>query len=466
MSSDNEQNAFDGAIGDSNSDVPDDVTGTAEAVTNDSRNPNRRRLKLESLYNEFKFGAQTVYANYLDYVYQYGIVCGIKYISPVILAIVLGQTIGINVLFLPVYCLLATATSVAASICKILHLPTDMLLLLVVVLLKLITTSIGFLPSSLAIFFIGILVPIENIISVVIMHPVTLLTAVMFFQPIMDELHYRYFVDKLLTSSQSRPNIGIGGEIGARLFSTVKRRRKKSRESSSNASQSGKTVQLVQVDSVGNKIDRGGEGEGTDKIGDDDAISQLSMTESNNTATNPTTAATAMAVASSEARQIWLKFQSGIAMAAKSCSRVKVKLPVVTPSNISIWLSSFLIATCHLNWLRVPDSYFFSGFLKSILSLLSDLSPSELQPILSTIFLALALHQALVTYLVSLNVFTPIYKDRGIVAAMGAHVMWSVGIIILPFRIFGKTKEYIQAYRQRQPSEGDDKKKELPSLPW
>ena len=421
----------------------DDSTSSSSSSSNEVGRRNRDTTI--HWWSDFKYGVHTVYENYLDYVWEYCIVRSIKYIAPLILAVILGQIIlgggnnNHNLLYLCVYYPMASATIIATSIGKILHIPTDCLLWIIYTIPKLIISSLGYLPGTIALKLIGILLPIQNVLLWILTNPFIELGSFLVGQPIMDELHYRYFLDKLLVGGQSMPNLGIGGGIGSRLYTAMTSMMiTKKKDGSTSTGTTTETVQVVQVDDTSN-----GNGESKGELSPSTKKSDNDSKKS------------AIVVASSENRKRFQKVSSGLVLAAAR-RRPNISL---TPQNLCVWISSFLIATCHLGWLRTPDDYFLSGFITSAMAHLSDLSFAEVQPILSTIFLTMALHQALVTWLISSKVFASIYQQRGIFASMGAHAMWSVGIIVLPFRLASKSREYFSSFRQQQ-------KRELPSLPW
>jgi hypothetical protein len=112
------------------------------------------------------------------------------------------------------------------------------------------------------------------------------------------------------------------------------------------------------------------------------------------------------------------------------------------PLSRSFLLSSFLLAATRLGWLCTspdnvsPSPYAWTvGFCQSALAHLSSNAMSELRPMLQSGLTFLALHQSITTFLVSINIYDPIYKERGIFASMGAHIAWTTGIITIPFRM-------------------------------
>eukprot|EP00980_Cylindrotheca_fusiformis_P006639 scaffold1390_cov138-Cylindrotheca_fusiformis.AAC.42 len=105
-------------------------------------------------------------------------------------------------------------------------------------------------------------------------------------------------------------------------------------------------------------------------------------------------------------------------------------------------LSSFLFASTRLGWLCTspdnvtPSPYAWTvGFSQSIFRLFSINGMSEIRPILQAGLTFLAMHQAVTTFLLSINIYAPFYKERGIFASIGAHIAWTTGIITIPFRL-------------------------------
>jgi hypothetical protein len=99
-----------------------------------------------------------------------------------------------------------------------------------------------------------------------------------------------------------------------------------------------------------------------------------------------------------------------------------------------IIISNLLFATSRLYWLSA-DTYSMAGFLQSAVAHFSGNSLSELRPFLEKLFLAIALHQSVTAYLLSRNVFAPLYQEGGLAASMGGHVAWTVGVVTLPLRL-------------------------------
>ncbi|KAG7348001.1 hypothetical protein IV203_016706 [Nitzschia inconspicua] len=126
----------------------------------------------------------------------------------------------------------------------------------------------------------------------------------------------------------------------------------------------------------------------------------------------------------------------------KSHIKRRVVLPAANESN-RILLGSILFATTRLGWLAWdPTSGDYSspyswtiGFLQSIMAHFSSQVLPEVRPSLKIWILLLAIHQTVSTFLVAQNVLAKVYRERGLVAAIGAHMTWTISKGTIPFRI-------------------------------
>jgi hypothetical protein len=73
--------------------------------------------------------------------------------------------------------------------------------------------------------------------------------------------------------------------------------------------------------------------------------------------------------------------------------------------------------------------------MQSVITHFSSHVLSDLTPLLQKGFMLLALHQSISTFFVANCVFAPLYQERGLAAAIGAHVAWTVGKVSLPIRL-------------------------------
>ncbi|CAJ1936367.1 unnamed protein product [Cylindrotheca closterium] len=110
-------------------------------------------------------------------------------------------------------------------------------------------------------------------------------------------------------------------------------------------------------------------------------------------------------------------------------------------SKTCLW-TSFFFAVTRFGWLcsnfddgsTSPYSWAV-GFSLSLLGHLSSVSLSEVRPVLQYALLFLSLHQAVSTFLVAVNIYEPMYREKGLIASIGSHVAWTTGIPTIPFRI-------------------------------
>ncbi len=119
--------------------------------------------------------------------------------------------------------------------------------------------------------------------------------------------------------------------------------------------------------------------------------------------------------------------------------------PFLPDESTRILLGSFLFATTRLGWLSTDPAdavalsnspYGFTiGFLQSLGSLVSE---GGVQRDLRLFLLLLAIHQTISTFFVAQHVFAGIYRRKGLVASVGAHVSWTIGKGTIPFRLAGK----------------------------
>lgn len=113
-------------------------------------------------------------------------------------------------------------------------------------------------------------------------------------------------------------------------------------------------------------------------------------------------------------------------------------------SKTCLW-TSFFFAISRFGWLcsnfddgsMSPYSWAV-GFSLSLLSHLSSIPLSEVRPMLQYALLFLSLHQAVTTFFVSVNIFEPMYRTKGLTASIGSHVAWTTGIPTIPFRVAKK----------------------------
>lgn len=146
-------------------------------------------------------------------------------------------------------------------------------------------------------------------------------------------------------------------------------------------------------------------------------------------------------------------------------------LPPNTTSHRMI-LSTFAFATTRLGWFcahvdRIDLPILFLqfatspycwtvGFIESVTTHLSSLVQSELSPFLQRGLMLLALQQAISTFFVTWFVYSPLYKERGLAASIGAHVVWTVGTMTWPIRLLWKLGMQISRIFKRSKSQSSN----------
>ncbi|KAL3936978.1 MAG: hypothetical protein SGBAC_007813 [Bacillariaceae sp.] len=118
-----------------------------------------------------------------------------------------------------------------------------------------------------------------------------------------------------------------------------------------------------------------------------------------------------------------------------------------TVSKTCLWTSLFFAVT-RFGWLsskfdtRSTSPYAWTvEFCLSVLAHLSSVPLVEVRPMLQYALSFLALHQAVTTFLVAVNIYEPMYRSNGLMASIGSHVAWTTGIPTIPFRIAKKVYE-------------------------
>ena len=113
-------------------------------------------------------------------------------------------------------------------------------------------------------------------------------------------------------------------------------------------------------------------------------------------------------------------------------------------SKTCLW-TSFLFALTRFGWLcssfddGTTSPYSWTvGFSLSLLGHLSSIPLSEVRSMLKVAFSMLALHQAVTTFLVAVNIYQPVYNKHGLMGSIGSHVAWTTGIPTIPFRLAKK----------------------------
>jgi hypothetical protein len=122
-----------------------------------------------------------------------------------------------------------------------------------------------------------------------------------------------------------------------------------------------------------------------------------------------------------------------------------ILLPLANESN-RILVGSILFATTRLGWLSwdpvtgdhaSPYSWTI-GFVQSIMAHFSSQMLPQVRPRLQIWVLLLAIYQTVGTFLMAQNIFANLYRERGLVASVGAHVTWTISKGTIPIRLLWK----------------------------
>jgi len=123
---------------------------------------------------------------------------------------------------------------------------------------------------------------------------------------------------------------------------------------------------------------------------------------------------------------------------------LSISEPQGSISKACLW-TSFLFALTRFGWLcsnfqndsTSPYSWTV-GFSLSLLGHLSSVPLSEVRSVLQYASSLLAIHQAVTTFLVAVNIYQPMYSKNGLFGSIGSHIAWTTGIPTIPFRLAKK----------------------------
>jgi hypothetical protein len=376
----------------------------------------RRSSRRQEWWSDFQYGVHHVHTNYLDYVWKFGIFQSFLVVIPLVATVLLGQAVwgsSNNLVYSIMYQCLTLLSTLSSGIGHSLQFPITFLThamsrSIPVALIG----SLDYIPQGVAIFLVHVVLWLRHQLRAVwatsfLVRNMGVLVGTLW----MNEFHFRYVLDRILVGEKSRTNESHPDRTSSSATTTVQFI---PIHSSDHQSLDVSTVTPSQVLADASTPPR---------VSSESFSLTTSSSSTAPTATNSTTAAAAT-------------------------------------SQTSLWIlaSSFLFATSHLSgWWRTPDQYFFPAFLQSAMMHLSHQSLAEIQPVLSILFLTLALHQAVVAWSLSTKVLTPLYQERGVLASLGGHVMWQVGWILLPFRlllVIGKTDGEESRESRRHPNKG------------
>jgi hypothetical protein len=380
-----------------------------------------RSSRPQEWWSDFQYGAHQVHTNYFEYVWKFGIFQSFLVVFPVVATVLLGQAVwgsANNLVYAMMYHGLTALSTLSNGISYGLQFPMTFLTHAMsqgipVALIG----SLDYIPQGVAIFLVQIVLWFRHQLRAVwatsfVVRNLGVLVGTLW----MNEFHFRYVLDRMF-GGETTSRTNERRPVGPSSFAT--------------------SVQFIPVESSDHQPLDVSTVEPSQVLADASTPPRVSSesssltTSSSSTATTTTTSTTA------------------------SAADVK--------SHTSLWIlaSSFLFATSHLSgWWRTPDQYYFPAFLQSAMMHLSNQSLAEIQPVLSMVFLTLALHQAVVAWYLSTKVLTPLYQERGVLASLGGHVMWQAGWILLPFRLLAKGNDNDTSSHEsrRQPNNGKVKR--------
>jgi hypothetical protein len=383
-----------------------------------------RSSRPQEWWSDFQYGAHQVHTNYLEYVWKFGIFQSFLVVFPLVATVLLGQAVwgsANNLVYAMMSHGLTALSTLSNGISYGLQFPMTFLThAMSRGIPAALIGSLDCIPQGVAIFLVQIVLWFRHQLRAVwatsfVVRNLGVLVGTLW----MNEFHFRYVLDRIL-----------GGETTSRT----------NERHPVGTSSSATTVQFIPLDSSDHTPLDVSTVEPFQVLADASIPPRVSSESSSLTTSSSSTAITSTTAGDADVNR---------------------------HTSTSLWIlaSSFLFATSHLSgWWRTPDQYYFPAFLQSAMMHLSHQSLAEIQPVLSVVFLTLALHQAVVAWFLSTKVLTPLYQERGVLASLGGHVMWQVGWILLPFRLLAKgndndSKEGISSHEsRRQPNNGKVKR--------
>ncbi|KAG7368672.1 hypothetical protein IV203_031415 [Nitzschia inconspicua] len=365
-------------------DLEDNGESISETQLDDKKPPDKQSYIRDNVSN-FSYGVDVVNSQYLFILWKYSIVRSITFTLPFGLLLwgtrfYAAPNVAQNMyalLYYPLYSLWAGSSIVAS----ILQMPLEVSRWILSMFPALLLTSVQYLPNVLAVPMVqAVLTVRDTLMWIAVAFTSNQLTsllssavAILIWRPAVEEWEYRSILSKLLF---------VPNEIRSRV--------RKIPVSS--------TMSMVEYIPV-----EGGNVTSNQVIASDGILSTTSN---------------------------------------KSHIKRRAVLPAANESN-RILLGSILFATTRLGWLAwdptsgdYSSSYSWTiGFLQSIMAHFSSQVLPEVRPGLKIWILLLSIHQTVSTFLVAQNVLAKVYRERGLIASIGAHMTWTISKGTIPFRI-------------------------------
>ena len=364
-------------------------------TTDEASTPKRDRWR-DNFLSDFLYGANYVHSQYLSILWRYSILKSFTVTVPIGIALWMNQD-----LYNSFFGVLRSILAISSVAARLLQLPLEFAQSLLLngwnVSPEAFAAAINFLPNAAAIPLVQLILSLRSCIMVVVetccenstIRFLSSMMAILVWRPSVEEWQYRSVLDKLLFGAP-RWMLARGQQISPSSTAAIQRIKTNlttAIENSKNAT-SVSTVEEI-------------------------------AGENNDNSTN-----TAIIEADEE----------------------DAFAPFLPDESTRILLGSILFATTRLGWLSTDPAdtvalsnspYGFTiGFLQSIGSLFS--SGGVIQRDLRIFILLLAIHQTISTFFVAQHVFAGIYRRRGLVASVGAHVSWTIGKGTIVFRLLWK----------------------------
>jgi len=333
---------------------------------------------------DLKYGARYVDSQYLELFWKYNFQqVLVPWLIPLVILLVVSQVLSSDIGSITFDLLKYGLTIVfllASALGSVLQLPFDIMRWLISLTPAIVVPILDLLPGRIAIKMVEYLLELHSSLNYVSQTFLLSVVSAVLWRPMIEEVQYRYL---------------LGSFLG-------KRRRKTTRPVEEVPQESDDThlVKFISIEGA-----EGSDAETTPRVG-------------------------------------------------KSKSSKQDLEPLSGSSSRRLFLSSIIFAMTRLGWLcasagTVDFSYRYAqaaispyswttAFVQSTLAHLSSQVSSELSPFFQRSLLLLAVQQTVSTFLMTWNVFVPLYETRGIAASIGAHMAWTFGKITLPVRLLCK----------------------------
>jgi len=364
----------------------DEIAEETEATNDDEATTITKNGLRDNMVNDFLYGANYVHSQYLSILWRYSIVKTFKITVPI--AIALWMNHGFYDFFFGISRSVLYLSSIAASVLQLpLVLAQQFVLSGWNVSPEALASAIMFLPNFLAIPLVELLLWTRASVMFLVgicsgnnaIRFLSSLAAILIWRPAVEEWQYRSVLNKV-SFGAPRWMLARGKELSPNTAAVLRKIKK-------------------DFNGIVNKS----------------AAMVVEELESKSTTTNST----------------------------KADEDIDDLAPFLPDLSTRILTGSILFATTRLGWLSVDpgDSVALSnspygftiGFLSSIGSLFTGGGSASKD--LRILILLLAIHQTISTFYIAQYVFAGIYKRKGLVASIGAHVSWTVGKGTIPFRL-------------------------------